>query len=81
MHGHLQVTRVRADVSSLLFQSAVPPLVAVRLMHAVALAAGDKFQQYSGKQLKWCGWVLGWRAVARGEHSGSHTHWQACHAH
>lgn len=45
------VTRVRAELDSASFVSAVPPRVVVRLLHIVVLAVVHKFLNASGKRL------------------------------
>jgi hypothetical protein len=51
-------------VESLLFQSAMPPSIAVRLFHVLAVAAAAQFHKYSGKQLRW--WVVPRRGGGEG---------------
>lgn len=47
------ITRVRCDLESALFQSCLAPAITIRLLHAVALAVAHKLQQVSGKHLRW----------------------------
>ena len=48
-----EITRVKCDLESVLFQSCLAPRIAVRLLHAVAVAVAQKVWKMSGKQLVW----------------------------
>lgn len=45
------VTRVRADIESALFHSAVPPRIAIRLLHVLAASAAVNFKYMDSEQV------------------------------
>lgn len=54
------VTRARVELEAAAFESALAPRVAARLLHALAVAAAEKFTGASGRRLVWLEALFGY---------------------